>query len=664
MNMEKPLPTNIHTQKELYHFLDKINYNPTFSEVIRHYLIHQKNKPATNQAIGEVIITILRERSVEITKNEIPNWIAQYQLYRFDINVQFDDSFDWAKYIDDYRKRSYPSWYVKNLEIFHQMRSGYNKENKNKQSPLLEPVPPSLLEDDIPKFVAQGSYGCVHRPSLFCEGPTHPDYKGKVSKVMTTKNMTKELKEYVLIDRADPNHNFYLGKPETCPLGNIVENKKPIKECKIGKDIVKNPSDYSLILMKDGGNNWDEFADDMNERPVNAENTIRVEQFWVEARRMLFGVKAMINHGIMHHDLKAQNIVYDEANRRSNFIDFGLMEDMKRTKQLCNNNQYGYANFHWSYPFESNLLNKAQYTEFAKSSLVDRQRFVRDLMKAFRDPKNKRGSWIRLFFQEAGIIDHSLQKNFFQWYYDFILNKLSTLSYNDFIDIYLNKMDVHGLGLSMMYVLNRTHQFMQPIFYDKLIHLLFCMVYPDPTVRCSIDQSIREYDRIMIITGLAKKHKIPGLYQNSPKPQAKAIEKIEKNIETGENIEKIWTSVSTKNSSKMSIDEKVASVLVELDPVPSRLKKSSTSFSDMHISTPSTENSGPMDISDISEKSNKNSGPMDVVKSSQTMTKPKTHKAQQNRKKRILNTRKMCSRGMKLNPITNRCQKENKPWSV
>ena len=45
------------------------------------------------------------------------------------------------------------------------------------------------------KIIGEGSYGCVHRPSIHCKTIPSPgfNYKTYVSKLMKTKNAKKEL---------------------------------------------------------------------------------------------------------------------------------------------------------------------------------------------------------------------------------------------------------------------------------------------------------------------------------------------------------------------------------------------------------------------------------------------------------------------------------------
>ena len=668
------LPTNIHTKEDLYDFLDKLPYNPTFSDVVYYELTrHYHNKPPTDHQLVEQMMNILKVRYHDYDQAKLTKMYHTFKTTTFDKRVQFTHRIDWTKITNEYRQKSTPTWDIKHQEFLRQIYQGFVESKKKNQL-----QPPPLPESEIPQFVAQGSYGCVHRPSLFCNPPHHPDYTGKVSKVMTTKNMNQELKEYVLIARADPKNNFYLGKPETCPLGINPINRPPIEKCKMGKDIVQKPQDYSLILMKDGGTNWDEFADRMSHLPVNRQNTERMETFWVEARRMIYGVKAFIAHGIMHHDLKAQNIVYNEPTGRSNFIDFGLMEDIRETEAACSHNQYKFAVYHWSYPFETSLLNKPQFNQFAKASRAVRNTFITDFVKGYNDPKNKRGDFVRTFFREAGIQNKADRNELLRMYQTFVMDKVPNVRYKDFLDVYFSKMDVYGLGLSMMYVLTRTQKF-TPEFAEKALPLFFYTLSPDPFMRYSIDQLLQEYDRILVDTGLAKKYKIPGLHQQSPEV---SIEKLAK--PDG----KVAKSVGSKN--------KHDDIIAELDPTPVPVKSTTTKFSNMAISTPSPivdsskrirkssttqmdvvdsrtiypESSlgEPMNVVDASLSGQPKGAQvqMNVVKSIYSNKNPKVcpNGMEPNRATGRCQTRKACPTGMKLNPVTNRCNKTNKAWSV
>ena len=52
-------------------------------------------------------------------------------------------------------------------------------------------------ETETPKFFREGTYGCVHKPSLKCKDKTIiSKYNDKISKIMTKKNALEEMQSY------------------------------------------------------------------------------------------------------------------------------------------------------------------------------------------------------------------------------------------------------------------------------------------------------------------------------------------------------------------------------------------------------------------------------------------------------------------------------------
>ena len=117
------------------------------------------------------------------------------------------------------------------------------------------------------KVIGEGSYGCVHKPSIHCKTPPRPgfNYTNYVSKIMTTKNAKKELAEFLIIKNIDPTNEYHLGSPILCHPN--IDNKKvttAIDKCKYIKsnNIETNEDKYSLLLLKYGGPDLKIFCGD------------------------------------------------------------------------------------------------------------------------------------------------------------------------------------------------------------------------------------------------------------------------------------------------------------------------------------------------------------------------------------------------------------------
>ena len=83
----------------------------------------------------------------------------------------------------------------------------------------------------------------------------------RASRALRIRSAKKEMKEYVLIENIDRAKQFYLGKPTKCKVGYVESNVEAIEKCKMGDDVLDNYDDYSLLIMKNGGENLKQFAE-------------------------------------------------------------------------------------------------------------------------------------------------------------------------------------------------------------------------------------------------------------------------------------------------------------------------------------------------------------------------------------------------------------------
>ena len=207
------------------------------------------------------------------------------------------------------------------------------------------------MMNTTPNVIGQGTYGCVHNPSLKCKDSPGIAYRNKVSKLLKTKDAKTEINEYKKLINADKKKDFYLGVPDHCDVDNrLVKNLKAIQKCSIGKDVLRNISGYKLLVMNDGGVSLEKYTKEIHEWTESAESTEKCERFLLESLRLF--------NGLIHHDLKPHNIVYNLTEQRLNFIDFGLMISRDKLLKKCAASSYDYALFHWSYPWELEFINK------------------------------------------------------------------------------------------------------------------------------------------------------------------------------------------------------------------------------------------------------------------------------------------------------------------
>jgi serine/threonine protein kinase len=353
-----------------------------------------------------------------------------------------------------------------------------------------------------PKIIGKGSFGCVHKPSLKCK-TRKINYKNKISKYMLKRNAKKEMKEYDAIKSADPHKYTYLGKPVSCIPDDNIENTNAMRACNLGSDLKK----YSILVMNDGGENLEDFSNRFRKNPVTEENKEKIELFWIEAQRILYGLTLFLEKDIIHHDLKAQNIVYNEEKNRINFIDFGLMRSRSQMYNDYKNSRAISAINHWSYPFELQFLNENVFQKVSHWATETRHKFIENIINNLYNDENKH---YRVFMSVVfGHLNDKIRREnrkiIMDDFSDF-LNELRPEHYENILNMSLNTIDSYGVAIGFANVLVNTSNFISRELQIDLSNLFNQMLTNYLPYRHQPDEILREYENIMNKHGLLEKH--------------------------------------------------------------------------------------------------------------------------------------------------------------
>lgn len=401
-----------------------------------------------------------------------------------------------------------------------------------------------------PKVIGEGAYGCVHKPALHCSNQLpNFNYDDYVSKLMIVENAKDELSEFVIIDKIDPKDEFHLGNPVLCEPKIDKESSKNIGKCKDLKikNVVSRPNDYRLLLLKYGGYDLANFC----KHHLSQMDKNKVHPFLLEIRQLLKGLQAFKNNGLVHNDIKPQNILFNPENGQLRFIDFGLMKTKKQITNLSKDNDNDLAVFHWSFPLECGFMN---YNVFNKYKNMDNNKkkeleiyFSNTLVKVTR--RDIDFSFLILFLISDpnafdivfSYLSHNLEvpsNNVKQGYLDsFFLgfNEMGNGSYSNFLGKTIDSIDIYGLGISLQYVINHfNHKNMLELNEYMQLSSFFSKMYDfncETRVR-DIDLLLKEYDIIMLELGINSSNKTPSVTtRSSPllsksKPLSISLQKI------------------------------------------------------------------------------------------------------------------------------------------
>jgi serine/threonine protein kinase len=363
----------------------------------------------------------------------------------------------------------------------------------------------SAFDVDKPSdVIGEGTYGCAHRPPMKCQNEP-PRNKTDISKLMTSANAMKELNEFALIDAADKRKQFYLGKPSKCQPDRILSNIRSISKCPSGRFDPAKIDDYSLLVMAYGGQDLEQFGEEVRTWSKTKEHVDAIELFWLEAVRLFYGLKVLHDNNVVHHDLKQQNIVYDQTTNRANLIDFGFMEKKSTRIYAAKMSASWLGNkHHWSFPFEAVYWNKADYMAAARRGKSE------SAYKAFAKSVAQNCGYF--FISTLPVRFKKMHQNnavkmmttaAFQ---NVLVFEPTDEAYDRFIDKSIDSVDSYGLGIALIFLLQRSKHLLSDEFYRNLTDIVVDMLSPGVFLRSTPEQLLAKYEDILTTSGLLEKH--------------------------------------------------------------------------------------------------------------------------------------------------------------
>ena len=393
-------------------------------------------------------------------------------------------------------------------------------------------------------IVGEGGYGCVHKPSIHCTKPPTPgfDYKKYVSKIMKTGNAEKELAEFVVIKNIDPTDEYHLGQPFLCKPNLDEPNvKTDIGRCKHIKitDIEDNPDKYRLLVLKFGGPDLKALCNKYLVKYLEKDTSIRTDKFWLEVHHLLKGIKFFKANGIVHNDIKPQNILFDSTNGKMRYIDFGLMRSKNEIINSSDNNNNNLGVYHWSYPFDCGFMNKQQYNNYKNKNPTRKTALKNQLSELIVTNSNVNTLDLQINKPDAFSIlftylnpsdtvpDAATQYGYINSFFDGFDKMITRQTYNEVLDHTTDSIDVFGLGFTLQFMANcfKRQQFLSLEDYTRLSTFFHKMYDFNPSTRViDIDALLNEYENILleigILTRLGKSFVNNVLVNKAPAPPA------------------------------------------------------------------------------------------------------------------------------------------------
>jgi serine/threonine protein kinase len=371
----------------------------------------------------------------------------------------------------------------------------------------------------ISTVVGEGGFGCVHYPPLKCKDKSKdPVNKNMVSKLLTSKDAEQELYETEMMSSIDKDQYFHISPISSCKPLNIRTTREAISNCKKFK--ASSIDDYELLLQENGGIDLVKFENKYAHSIATDDSRIAMEKFWVSMSRIMYGLTELNRHGQVHHDLKSQNIVYNEDTGQAKMIDFGLLMEDKEVET---------DELQWSYPPELELYNKFEYEEVIQLGREEKLVYAKnttfkllDGQNVNRHNVNRHKVLIKYIYYppvdgNTTVFGSKLGQQFLNSILDMDADRknhsvelypgLVLYGFDAFKYISVTTFDSYGVGLCCVSMINHTRDHLHnPELADELKSLFMNMVNWNVFNRFTPKQIITTYESIMQKYGLLEKY--------------------------------------------------------------------------------------------------------------------------------------------------------------
>jgi hypothetical protein len=208
------------------------------------------------------------------------------------------------------------------------------------------------MEGGKPKpvhFLSQGAYGCIFYPGVDCDGDATTDNPNFVTKIQKNERTTSnEVAVSNKIKQIKGYARFFAPIVKQCPVRFSAQTNPEMKKCNVFSEESVDPNHVFLsnkiryvgkknmrrYLLDKYVAQYASYGSDPRRPPINTQVTVKsAHAFFSEILRTHIylnrGIEQLIQHKLVHNDIRYNNIMFDQKMEVPIFIDFGLSIDIR-----------------------------------------------------------------------------------------------------------------------------------------------------------------------------------------------------------------------------------------------------------------------------------------------------------------------------------------------
>ena len=341
-------------------------------------------------------------------------------------------------------------------------------------------------------LINQGAYGCLYHPGIECNGKTLSDTQYTTKLVVRDEVAENEVEVgNIVMKILNYNVNF-VPVVETCPvqLGKVRRhNPLALRKCEVAETGGRK---NRFMLMKMPYIDSLYFYDYVGTMRENKKRIISC--IFDTFSYLIESIGRLVEHDVVHYDLKLENILINLKTDTPIIIDFGLSVPIKRLHTVPNQSFwstyfYKYSPQYYVWPLEAHVINFLQ-NESESGALT------RDDVAAICETFVNANSALRIF--SKGFRTRYLKACIQQW------EPLVGVSRNAACETLLNgwtTWDNYSLSIAYLQILEfiSSNGFTNNHLIIQYVELLLSNVHPDPARRKTVGDTKRAFTELFFM---------------------------------------------------------------------------------------------------------------------------------------------------------------------
>ena len=172
------------------------------------------------------------------------------------------------------------------------------------------------------ELISKGSYGCVYKPGIKCNVEDKIDKKIITKVQLLNKTALKEMKiSDKIINKIHNYKHYYAPIISSCEV-DMKEISNEVKDC----EVLKEGDHFILNKLNYAGNTT---LIQMLFNIKKKSNKLFLRHYFNSYLKLFDSIKKLNDIGIIHLDIKGNNIIYSNLHSNPIIIDFGLSLDLQ-----------------------------------------------------------------------------------------------------------------------------------------------------------------------------------------------------------------------------------------------------------------------------------------------------------------------------------------------